>query len=287
MSKRSELKARIHTLGEIRSILNAMKNLAVIETNKVSRFLGAEIEFGATIRETLNDFRRYFREAELELGLERLKTAGITYILVGSERGFCGGFNETLVKRLNEVASEERRPVRLISVGRKLGTLIANDARLLEVMPGATASEEIGDIIPSLIERLSGLPTFEWALIYYDGDIGQSPTVIHPFKLTPPTETSTSQLAPLLNLPPADLRPDLIEQYVFSLLYQAFYLSFLAENRARLRHMDGALNTLEKNWNGLKRMSNTLRQEEITQELEIIMLSAQAEQKPPRWRSKT
>ena len=35
----------------------------------------------------------------------------------------------------------------------------------------------------------------------------------------------------------------LFEQYLFSVLYRAFYLSFLAENRERLRHMDGALRT--------------------------------------------
>ena len=58
------------------------------------------------------------------------------------------------------------------------------------------------------------------------------------------------------------------------MLYRAFYLSFLAENRDRLRHMDGALQTLDKNWNQLHRMSNVLRQEEITEELEVIMLSA-------------
>lgn len=60
MSKRSALKARIHTLGEIKSILNAMKNLAVIETNKVSRFLGAQNEFANTVTETLSDYRRFF-----------------------------------------------------------------------------------------------------------------------------------------------------------------------------------------------------------------------------------
>ena len=32
--------------------------------------------------------------------------------------------------------------------------------------------------------------------------------------------------------------------------------------------------TLEKNWNQMRRMNNVLRQEEITEELEVIMLSA-------------
>ena len=60
MSKRADLKARIHTLGEIKSILSAMKNLSIIEMNKVSRFLGAQNELALTIEEALGDYERFF-----------------------------------------------------------------------------------------------------------------------------------------------------------------------------------------------------------------------------------
>jgi hypothetical protein len=40
--------------------------------------------------------------------------------------------------------------------------------------------------------------------------------------------------------------------------------------------MDGALKALEREFSETKRKSNILWQEEITQELEIIMLSAQS-----------
>ena len=77
---------------------------------------------------------------------------------------------------------------------------------------------------------------------------------------------------PLLNLTPEELYPQLLEQYLFSVLYRAFYLSFLEENRERLRHMEAALDTLETHLNRLKREGNALRQEEITEEIEVILL---------------
>jgi F-type H+-transporting ATPase subunit gamma len=82
-----------------------------------------------------------------------------------------------------------------------------------------------------------------------------------------------AQFPPLLNLGPSDLRPQLFEQYLFALFYGIFYQSFMAENHERLRHMEGALNKLREDEEGLRRLSNALRQESITEELEVIMLS--------------
>jgi len=46
---------------------------------------------------------------------------------------------------------------------------------------------------------------------------------------------------PLLNLPPLEIYPQLFEQYLFTPFYEIFYLSFITENRERLRHTEGAL----------------------------------------------
>ena len=126
------------------------------------------------------------------------------------------------------------------------------------------------------MRQLTLFPKMRWTLIHQGSTGNQNQVeVVSPFSLKPVINTTSRKLAPLLNLSPQELYPQLFEQYLFSVLYKAFYLSFLTENRERLRHMDGALRTLEKNWNHLRRVSNELRQEEITEELEIIMLSAE------------
>jgi F-type H+-transporting ATPase subunit gamma len=50
----------------------------------------------------------------------------------------------------------------------------------------------------------------------------------------------------------------------------------MAENLRRFQHMDQAIQRLEKDMAELILKRNTLRQEEITEEIEIIMLSAEA-----------
>ena len=55
-----------------------------------------------------------------------------------------------------------------------------------------------------------------------------------------------------------------------------FSVSLIAENRRRLAHMEGALRRLDETTAVLGRRMHAARQEEITQEIEVIMLSAQA-----------
>jgi F-type H+-transporting ATPase subunit gamma len=69
---------------------------------------------------------------------------------------------------------------------------------------------------------------------------------------------------------------DLLEQYFFAFLHLVFYQSFQAENRERFRHLEAAIERLKDQKSNLIRRLNSLRQEQITEELQVIMLSARA-----------
>ncbi|MBI5626386.1 MAG: F0F1 ATP synthase subunit gamma [Nitrosomonadales bacterium] len=94
--------------------------------------------------------------------------------------------------------------------------------------------------------------------------------------LAAPTGKSAYSHAPLLNLEPAQFLPQLTDQYFYAALHEVFYASLMAENRKRLEHMDSAIRRLEKDEAKLRLRYNVLRQEEIIEEIEIIMLSAEA-----------
>ena len=52
------------------------------------------------------------------------------------------------------------------------------------------------------------------------------------------------------------------------------YSSLMAENRQRHAHMENALNKLDEDRARLRLVYNALRQEDITEEIEVILLSA-------------
>lgn len=269
MSKMSDLKGRLHALEEIRSILNAMKNLSIVEMNKVSHFEASQIETARSIEDAFADFERSF---EIPSSGSTSKNRRL-YILIGSERGFCGAFNEAVLERFETEVSHHETVSRILVVGRKIAMKLDGDPRVLDALDGPSTAEEIPGVILDLAGRLAKFPELEWAIVHHEGENSSGKTsVVDPFSRSWTNGGKRYAYPPLLNVTPEELYPQLLEQYLFSVLYRAFYLSFLEENRERLRHMEGALDALEIHLSQLRREGNALRQEEITEELEVILL---------------
>jgi len=268
MSKLSDLQARMRSLSDIESILNAMKNLSLVEITKISKFYATQQELFQTVESALADFQKFYGATS-----GRMVTApSLLYVLIGSERGFCGAFNEAVQKGLEREGADA--DLKLILVGRKLALKFLDDKRVVTSLEGPSATEEIPPVISQLARVLAGFPDSVWKIVHnrYSSE-GSAVEITCPFEFPKERVAPAYQFPPLLNLPSAELRPQLFEQYLFALFYGIFYLSFMAENHERLRHMDGALNKLRDEEHRLRQASNSLRQEAITEELEVIMLS--------------
>jgi F-type H+-transporting ATPase subunit gamma len=79
---------------------------------------------------------------------------------------------------------------------------------------------------------------------------------------------------PLMNLKPEEFFAELLELYLFSAIHMMMYVSLMAENLQRIQHLEGAMQHLDKKSEELLRKSNALRQEEITEEIEVMFLNA-------------
>ena len=79
---------------------------------------------------------------------------------------------------------------------------------------------------------------------------------------------------PLLNVTQETFLVEFIQHYLFSTLYSILYQSFYSENYQRLRHLDSSLEKMDKTVTSLNHKFNLLRQEEITHEIQVIMLNA-------------
>jgi F-type H+-transporting ATPase subunit gamma len=275
MTKRSVLKKHISSLSEIKSIVNAMKNLSLMETNKVNKLISTQSRVVDTIQKVILDFLSYHQAIAKSLSSEEPKLC----ILIGSERGFCGNFNELLLKHWHE----KRANVKTIAVGNKLVAKMQKDSPDIIKINGANIAQEIVPVVLSLIKELGQIyvksqfliDIRNWEIIFNtDTDQGIAPKTFRPFTDLIGQATPAFPVAPLLYLDPEDFFLKLTEQYLYAILYQNFYYSFIAENNQRLKHMDAALNWMDKKNNELKLKLNEFRQEEITEEIEVMSLSA-------------
>lgn len=275
MSKRREVMQRLTALDEIDGIMVAMKNLALLETHRLAAFLDTQRRAVASIEAAAGDFLGFYPQAPAHTdGVQQM-----LLVVIGSERGLCGDFNETLLEPL-AVAAQQADTL-LVAVGHRLEAKLQDDARISAFVEGPSVAEEVQAALVRLVKVLSKLqqqrPEEVWRIsaLYHDDESGE-PRLRQLLPLAEPTGRSTYSHAPLLNLKPEQLLSQLTDQYLYAALHEVFYASLMAENRKRLEHMDNAIRRMEKDEAQLRLRYNALRQEEIIEEIEIIMLSAEA-----------
>ncbi len=277
MSLSRELQVHITQLKEIRSILNSMKSLALMEIHKLQRFKTMQGQAVANIEHAALDFLDFYPN----LAAAEDATAHIC-ILLGAERGFCGDFNESLIN-----AAVGKAYTGVIGVGSRLcSRLEGAGPGLIAAIEGANVAEEVPAIINRLIDTISALPdgggidkvipTLQLTVVYHDDAANRitQRQVLPPF---PPQQERTFHFGnpPVLNMEPDDFFADLVDHYLFAVLHEIFYVSLMAENQRRLQHLEGAVNHLDEETVKLQRKSQIYRQEEITEEIEVILLNAE------------
>lgn len=271
MSQSRELQLHIAQMVEIRSILNSMKNLAFMEIHKLLRFQTMQSKVVDAIERTALDFLNFY-----PYSADDKAKAPHFAILFGAERGFCGDFNESLI---NAIATTEYAGIIII------GTRLANrwpdsHPEPLATLEGANVAEEAPAVVNRLLVEIGALQEdhgfFELTALYHDTALNQPirKPILPPFQQSDQDKPHTN-LPPLLNLEPAEFFAQMTEQYLFAVLHQIGYTSLMTENHRRLRHLEGAVLHLDNETVKLRRKSQIYRQEEITEEIEVILLNAE------------
>ena len=276
MTRRHELEQHLHGLREIREILNSMKSLAYMETRKLSRRLENQRQVLQAIKHAAADFLSFYPYT-----LPEASGRTPVYILVGTERGFCGDFNEQVKGHLEAQVKDQPSTggVRLIIVGSRLSGQFPEDPRVSANIQGADTAEEIemalARITDMLGERHPQFGPLSLTAVFCDHDLGETTTE----SLLPPFrefigERNQFAFPPILNLKPADFLLEMANTYLIAALNQILHTSLLAENHRRLQHLEGAVQYLDKQVDSLRRANNRLRQEEIIEEIEVVLMSA-------------
>ncbi|MGD8803899.1 MAG: FoF1 ATP synthase subunit gamma, partial [Gammaproteobacteria bacterium] len=251
----------------------SMKTLAYMETRKLNRLLEAQQCVVESIEDVATDFLSFHQDI-----LPRVNTTTAVYLLIGTERGFCGNFNHVLLKHLeNNRQSQTPDNTKLVVVGHKLQTLLQDDVRLVASVNGASVAEEVTSLLTGVVNELMALQNMHGGLsifcIYHNDEDD-----IVTKRLLPPFEgfsqrTPAYSHSPQLNQSPEMFLADLTEHYLFALLHEMLYTSLMAENYKRVSHLEGAVKHLDDEAEKLTRQCNALRQEEIVEEIEVILLS--------------
>lgn len=280
MSRRAQTHRHMEMLGDIGGIMGAMKNISVMETHKLARFLAHQHRVLASIEAAAADLLQHHPD----IGALTAPRASSVVVAIGSQRGFCGDFNETMAHAIRAHWSRAAgESAGVVVVGRRLATRLGKDPRILVSLDGPGVVEEVQPVLVRLMNALSEIQgRQEW--------IGPLPVTVYAHREGEnepgersilPAPNSTRAAArfshpPLLHGEPSVFFTELTRHYLWAQMHDVFYGSLMAENRRRLQHMEGAMQRMDERIEKLRRNYNRLRQEEITEEIEVIMLSSDA-----------
>jgi F-type H+-transporting ATPase subunit gamma len=261
MTRRREIEARLGLYDELSGILGAMRSFALVELRRVTRIEAAQQQVVSALSEALRDV---VAALPVPAAVE-----GDTWLLFGSVRGFCGGFNEEVVRAWQAAGGIARR---VVAVGERLQSLLPKEARSFPVA-GAAGALDAASAIDRILAALGaarGSRTGEAGLVACLRDEA-GPRIQRLLPLAPSDVRSTADL-PLTNEPPERVAAGVAQHYLFHSLLALMLRSIRVENHMRLLQMENALRHLEDGRQDLKRQRNRLRQEEIVEEIELMVL---------------
>ncbi len=280
MSKRAQIQRHLGVLDDIGGIMGAMKNISLMETHKLARFLAHQHRVLASIEATAEDLLSHHPE----IGYRPEPGALEIIVAIGSQRGFCGDFNESLVDAVRRHRLETAtQPLGMLVVGRRLAVKLTRDPHITNSFDGPSVAEEVQPVLQRLMNALSELQagvvqTRSFTVTVFAHSEGENRVAARSILPVPISGYAGPHFPypPLLNLAPRTFFSALAHHYLWAQMHDVFYGSLMAENRRRLQHMEGATKRIQDKTTQLQQKFNLQRQEEITEEIEVILLSNDA-----------
>jgi len=276
MSKLIQMRNRIHTIETIRKITDVMRIISMSAHSRLKTKQEPLSEYLHALKTLLAKVQR----ATPSWSHEQLMPAGQNnnplVIVIGSQKGLCGGFNTQLSKILNDYLSQHPSThCHLSAVGKKAVEYLINNhpEKLIHSFPTLTSgnfltiAQELTDlimiatppytsvtIISNVFKNFFVQKAITTQLIPFD------PTHIDTHA-TPPVEGYTWDETP------SDILDKLAIQYIEAQFQHLIFQSLLSEHAARFISMDNSTRNANTLLTTSKLEYNKVRQTKITTEI--------------------
>lgn len=274
MEQLPRLQARIASLQELRDLFGALRALAASRVREAHTALTGIRRYVAVVEDAISEGLALLPAAG-ELTAFSVPSEAAAMVIVCTEHGFAGAFNERLLDR----AAELRKPgQKLLIIGWR-GAMLAAERGLAvdRRFHMATHAGGVLGVTRRVADYLAAVSAADVVFGSYQRGTEfetESKTILpmDPALLNP----SRQPAPPLHHLAPDTLLQRLLSEYLFAEITRAVMESLASENAARLRVMEAADHSIDDKLQVLRRRENVLRQEAITSELLDVVTGSEA-----------
>jgi F-type H+-transporting ATPase subunit gamma len=291
MATPRQIRGRIRTAKNIQQITKAMKMVAAARLRRAQEAVGAARPYAEKIRDVMQSLGSNGGSSVRHPLLRRAEggePVNIGIVLVTGDRGLCGAYNSTVMRRAFDLAKPfGTSHVKMVCVGKKGTTFFKRrgyDVVAEHPVPATGISFADAQALSRTGRDLFANGEIDVLYLIYTQFVSaltQRPQTLTLLPLQPPAADDTG--APAQQ--PADyiFEPDpevilgsLLPRYVDTQVYQAIIESVASEHGARMTSMSSATDNAGKMISSLTLSLNRARQATITKEIAEIVGGAEA-----------
>jgi len=283
------IKRQIEAAHELQSLVRVMKSVASSQIREYDQAVSSIEEYGRTVAAGL---QVVMQQQPRRLADSTGHGNRFGAIVLGSDQGLCGNFNERIaefaIAKLEELQVAPRSRSILVVGERPTNYLEDAGHRIEGRLPFVGDHGAITKVILRVLEWVE-----EWDLrrrlehiaLFYNRP-AEGATFQPEMQMLLPIDAAwlhslatrpwPGRSIPTFSLDRDRLFAGLIRQHIFFTIYRAFIESLASENTSRLRAMQAAQKNIDERLDNLHAMHNRLRQTSITGELLDITTGYQA-----------
>jgi len=290
MPSTETIKSRIVTVELLQSVVRTMKTLAAVSIRRQEKAIQTLAEYSRTIEMGLVILLRHGAGESIE---QPAGTDGrLGAVILGSDQGLCGRFNEQVVsfsrERLRELEPDDSRRLILCIGGRAHTHLVESGERVDDVHPVPVSVTGILSAVNSILVTMDEWKSHqrvERVVVCYNRLLFGTVCAPQLLRLIPFDRERLRELSvrpwpgptiPLFTMERGRLFSLLIRHSLFASLYLTLAESMAAENASRLASMQAAEKNIGERLDELNLQFRDLRQGAITEELLDIVAGFEA-----------
>ena len=287
------LTAQLATTQEIQSIVRVMKSLSAVSIHQYENAVDALTDYRETVEKGLHVVLTHFvaERGRLPQQLSRAPSGRSGLLVIGSDRGLCGRFNETIAgfaRGRLDATDDTPAPV-LGVVGLRTAARLqtsGHDPDRLFSLPGSVGG--LVDLAQKIVIELDDWQSrhnVDTIHVCHNRRGARSTATPFATQLLPIPQAELTRLAdaawPSRRLPTFSMAPEallswLVKQHLFLGVYEALAQSMTSEHAARLAAMQAADRNIDERRQEIEASYRHKRQESITRELLDIVAGFEA-----------
>lgn len=279
------IRRKIAAVKNLQKITRAMKMVAAARLRRVQDKVAAGRPYAERLEAMIRLVAPYVRKVEHPLLEVRSPVQRVGLVVLTSDRGLCGSYNNNVLRVALRFVEEQRRHgrwVRFLTLGRKGRAflerrgydLYESFAQLQETSPFS----QFQAVAETIVQwYLSGdVDEVHIAYTRFFSAMRQVPMVVPFLPITPPEAEAVEEVEYLFEPAAPELLRILIPRYVHNRIYQSLLESIASEHAARMMAMGNATDNAAELIEKLTLQFNKARQASITKEILEVMSGAEA-----------